>query len=61
MKLKTIKITICEACLKGEGEECHTPGCALFLHSVDIPIISELYDVLEEHEDDESFYQESKE
>lgn len=48
MKLKKIEITICEACLDGVGEECHTPGCALFLHSVDLPIMPELYEVKEE-------------
>lgn len=53
MKLKTIKITICEACLSGEGEECHTPGCALFLHVVDIPFMEELYEVIEETEEEQ--------
>ena len=50
MKLKTIKITICEACLNGQGEECHTPGCALIFHGVDLPIYPELYEVIEEVE-----------
>lgn len=43
MKLKTIEITICEACLNGEGEMCHTPGCALWLHAVDLQIDPEFY------------------
>jgi len=51
MKIKVIRIAICEACLAGEGEECHTPGCALFLHSVDLPIFSELYEVIREYEE----------
>jgi hypothetical protein len=38
IRLKLIAITICEPCLKGDGEECHTPGCALWLHAVDLPI-----------------------
>jgi len=47
MILKRIVITLCEACLKGEGEECHTPGCALFLHnSPGFEIMPEAYDVL---------------
>ena len=50
MKLLTIQITICEACLDGIGEECHTPGCALFLHRVDLPIHPEMYTVLYETE-----------
>lgn len=45
--LKRIEITICSACLDGIGKECHTPGCALFLHSVSLPIDSLLYDELE--------------
>jgi hypothetical protein len=36
MKLKTIEITICEACLEGKGQECHTAGCAMWMHRVDI-------------------------
>ena len=44
--LKLIKIWICEACLRGEGEECHTPGCAFFLHPVGDPIAAELYEVV---------------
>ena len=54
MKLKRIKIIICEACLKGEGEECHTPGCAFFLHSIDLPIHPEMYEVIDEWEEDYS-------
>ena len=50
MKIKYIAIRICEACLNGEGEECHTPGCALFLHSVDLSIDEGLYIVLGEEE-----------
>lgn len=48
MKLKEIKIIICEDCLNGIGEECHTPGCALFLHTVDLPIDKRLYTVIKE-------------
>lgn len=51
MKVKKVEILLCESCLKGEGQECHTPGCALFLHnSPGHPIIPELYKVLEEYE-----------
>ena len=46
--LKTIKITICQDCLDGKGQECHTPGCALWLHSVDLPIDERLYEVVAE-------------
>lgn len=52
MKLKTIEITICEACLDGVGEECHTPGCALFIHNPPQPAIDPgLYVVLREWEE----------
>lgn len=27
-------LPICTACVRGEGEECHTPECALFLRDV---------------------------
>jgi hypothetical protein len=50
MKIKHIAIKICEACLDGVGDECHTPGCALWLHSVDLPIDENLYIVLDECE-----------
>ena len=54
MVLKTIKITLCEACLQGLGEECHTPGCALFIHnSPGLPIYPALYEVLDEYEEKE--------
>lgn len=46
IELRTIKITICQACLDGVGEECHTPGCALWLHRVDLPIAPELYEIV---------------
>jgi hypothetical protein len=28
---------LCTPCVDGIGEECHTPGCAAFMHAVDIP------------------------
>ena len=37
----------------GEGEECHTPSCALFLHKVDLPLDPELYTVIDEYEDED--------
>ncbi len=46
-KVHLVAIQICQACLDGEDEECHTPGCALFLHAVDLPIHEELYRVIE--------------
>ena len=45
--LRTIVITICEPCLNGQGSECHTPGCALCLHRVDLPIDPVWYRVLD--------------
>lgn len=45
-KTKIIAIQICEPCLAGEGEMCHTPACALCRHRVDLPIDSDLYQVL---------------
>jgi hypothetical protein len=51
MRIKHIAIWICEACLAGEGSQCHTPGCSLFLHGVDLPIHRELYVILSERDD----------
>jgi hypothetical protein len=51
MKLKKIEIVICEECLEGHGDECHTAGCALWLHIVDIPIDPLLYDVIDEFDE----------
>ena len=51
MMIKQIVIWICEACLKGEGQECHAPGCALFLHAVDLPFTEELYTLIGQRED----------
>ena len=48
MKVKTVIINICEACLDGVPEECHTPGCALYLHTINLPINPELYEILED-------------
>ena len=50
MQLHTIEIQICEACLKGEGSECHTPGCALWLHKVDLPIDEHAYRIIHTEE-----------
>lgn len=48
--LREITIVICRLCLDGQGSECHTPGCALYLHRVDLPIAPEMYTVLQEWE-----------
>jgi hypothetical protein len=50
MKLKLVKMWVCQACLDGDGEMCHTPGCALIRHMVDLPILPELYEVEAENE-----------
>ena len=51
MKIKTIKIDLCELCLAGIGEECHTPDCAMFLrNSPGLPLHEEMYKVLGERE-----------
>lgn len=54
MKLKKVEIMICEGCLDGVGEECHTPGCALWLHRVDLPIDPETYTVKSEFNVDDA-------
>lgn len=44
--LKRVELTICQPCLDGDGDECHTPGCALWMHRVDIPIDRSTYRVV---------------
>jgi hypothetical protein len=49
MKVYKIQINICEACLKGIGQECHTPGCANFLKDVPENGYSEYqYEIIED-------------
>jgi hypothetical protein len=51
--LRKIEIIICDDCLKGIGKECHTPGCALYLHRVDLPIDKRLYKTIESYKEKE--------
>jgi len=44
-----IQIRVCQPCLDGIGSECHTAGCALWLHKVDLPIHRELYEIIESY------------
>lgn len=37
--VRPYELWLCDPCVDGKGSECHTPGCALFLHAVDIPIM----------------------
>jgi hypothetical protein len=40
IQLRRVTLNLCEPCINGEGGECHTPGCALWMHSApDIPIL----------------------
>jgi hypothetical protein len=41
-----VAMSICRPCLDGVGQECHTPGCALWMHKVDLPIGPEFYELL---------------
>ena len=47
--VRRVIINLCQACIDGVGQECHTPGCALFLHSVDLPIGEELIEDVPPH------------
>ncbi len=40
--VREYKVCICQACIDGIGDECHTPGCVFFLHRVDLPLMKEL-------------------
>ena len=38
-----VVVTLCDRCLDGEGGECHTPGCALWMNRApDVPIRSKV-------------------
>lgn len=40
--LFTVTLTLCSLCLRGEGGECHSPGCALWMKSApDCPLYLE--------------------
>ncbi len=40
--LHRVTLTLCSLCLLGEGGECHTPGCALWINRApDIPLTLE--------------------
>lgn len=43
--VRRVTLDLCDACIDGIGEECHTPGCDLYLHSVDIPILAAKDDI----------------
>lgn len=30
--VRLVQLYLCDPCLDGEGEECHTPGCSLWMH-----------------------------
>lgn len=39
ISLHQVTLTLCSLCLNGEGGQCHTPGCALWLKAApDIPL-----------------------
>lgn len=52
MKVKRVNILICDGCLNGEGQECHTPECAFWMHDVSTGLVIDphLYEVIEEFE-----------
>ena len=40
--LYRVTLTLCSRCLRGEGGECHTPGCGLWLNRApDLPLPAE--------------------
>jgi hypothetical protein len=51
-------LPICAPCVRGEGSECHTPGCALFLRDVPTDgLIAEFALDLDTLADDEALQQ----
>ena len=39
VKLNTVVLTLCDACLDGAGGECHEPGCSMWINRApDLPL-----------------------
>lgn len=37
--LRLVALVLCDRCIAGEGGECHTPGCALWMNRApDVPL-----------------------
>lgn len=51
MNIKRVEMLVCEACLDGVGDECHTPGCAMFMHRVDLPFHADSYRTVDAFEE----------
>lgn len=30
-EIRMYKVPLCELCVEGKGEECHTPGCVMWM------------------------------
>jgi hypothetical protein len=57
--LRTVTLTLCVPCLAGEGGECHSPGCALWMSTApDVPITQHLAETEAEtaHRDWDEFF-----
>lgn len=41
--LQEVTLTLCQPCLDGEGGQCHSPGCALWMtRAPDTPVTQHL-------------------
>lgn len=37
--LRLVALMLCQRCIDGEGGECHTPGCGLYMNRApDLPL-----------------------
>lgn len=34
--VQSVELVVCDPCLAGAGGECHTPGCAFWMHTAPI-------------------------
>lgn len=42
-EVRVYRLELCGRCVRGEGGECHTPGCALWMNRApDVPILSKV-------------------
>lgn len=48
IRVREVRLRICELCLTGKGGECHVPGCVLWLNRApDLALHPELYTLLD--------------
>jgi hypothetical protein len=45
--VRLVQLLMCDPCIDGEGDECHTPGCALWIHDVPKPSLRAMVTIID--------------